>query len=100
MQKFLLLAALALGGMITYVDSRPTWDDAGITAGAVFMSCVALGALGPRRPWLWAAAVGLWIPLLAIFRSHNFGTLLALAIAFAGAYAGVALRRLLAPARA
>jgi hypothetical protein len=100
MQKLLLIVALGLGGLITYVDSRPTWDDTGITAAAVFLSCFALGALGPRRPWLWALAVGLWIPLLGILRAHNFGALLALGIAFAGAYAGMGLRRALAPARA
>ena len=34
MQKLLVIVALALGLIIAYVDSRPTWDDAGITAGA------------------------------------------------------------------
>jgi hypothetical protein len=29
----LLGIALLLGFLITWVDSRPTWDDAGITAG-------------------------------------------------------------------
>ena len=54
-----------------------------------------LGLIGGRRPWLLALAVGLWIPLYEILRSQNFGSLLALAFAFAGAYAGWGLNRLI-----
>jgi hypothetical protein len=97
MNKLLLVVALALGGVIAYVDSRPTWDDTGVTAGAIVISCGLLGAAGPSRPWLWALAVGLWIPLLAIMKSQNYGSLLVLAFAFAGAYAGMGLRRLVTP---
>lgn len=94
MQRILLVVALGLGLAITYVDSRPNWDDTGVTAAAILVSCGLLGALGPKQPWLWALAVGLWIPLFGIVRAQNFGSLLALAIAFAGAYAGMALRRI------
>ena len=38
MQKGLLMAAVALGGLVTYGDTRPTWDDTGVTA-AVFLTC-------------------------------------------------------------
>jgi hypothetical protein len=98
MQRILFVVALGLGLAITYVDSRPNWDDTGITAGAILLSCAVLGALGPKQPWLWALAVGIWIPLFGIARAQNFGSLLALAVAFAGAYAGMALRKISASA--
>ena len=95
MQKTILfVVALALGISVTYVDSRPNWDDTGITAAAILLSCGLLGAAGPRQPWLWALAVGLWIPILGIVRTQNYSSLLALAVAFIGAYAGMGLRRL------
>jgi hypothetical protein len=42
--------------------------------------------------------VGLWIPLFGISSSANYGSLLALAIAFVGAYSGMLVRRVLIPA--
>jgi len=99
MQKILLTVALVFGGLIAFVDSRPAWDDTGVTAAATLVACGVLGFVAPKRPWLWALAVGLWIPLLGIFWTHNYGSLLALLIPFAGAYAGMAIRQAAAPAR-
>ena len=93
MWKLLLPLAICFGLLIAYVDSRPTWDDTGITVGALIGSCCVLGALSPERPWLWALAVGLWLPAYEIATSRSFGSLVALAFAFAGAYAGMGLRR-------
>src|SRR3954470_17661477 len=92
MNRILLVVALGVGGLIAYVDSRPGWDDTGVTALAVLVGCGLLGAIGPDRPWLWALAVGSWIPIFGIMGSGNYGALLALPVAFAGAYAGQALR--------
>jgi hypothetical protein len=96
MNKILLPLALAFGLVIAYVDSRPNWDDTGITAAAVFVTCGLFGLLAPTRPWLWALAIGLWIPLYEIATTRNYGSLLALVIAFVGAYAGMAVRRIVA----
>ena len=93
MQRILLSVALVLGGLLTYVDSSPGWDDTGVMAGAIFLASGLLGFLGPQRPWLWALALGLWIPLLGIVRDQNYGSLVALVLACAGAYAGTAVRR-------
>ena len=90
----LVPAAIAAGWGIAVVDSRPGWDDTGITAAAVFGSSLLFGVIRPGRAWLWALAVGLWIPLLGIVRHQNYVTLLALAFAFAGAYAGAFGRKL------
>ena len=68
---------------------------------ALFAACVLLGAVSPRHPWLWAVAVGLWIPVLTIVlrpESPNYAALLALVFALAGAYAGAATRKMLARA--
>ncbi len=90
---FLLAVAVVVGLGIAWVDSRPTWDDTGITAGVVLLASAAFGFVAPRRPWLWALAVGGMIPLLGILRGGNFGSLLALVVALAGAYGGALVHR-------
>ncbi|HET6327891.1 MAG TPA: hypothetical protein VFG04_24625 [Planctomycetaceae bacterium] len=95
MFKVLLPLAVCFGLLIAYVDSRPNWDDTGITALAIVFICGVLGAIGPERPWLWTLAVGAWIPIYEIPSSRNFGSLLALVMAFVGAYAGMGARKLL-----
>ena len=75
--------------MITWFDSRPGWDDTGITAVVVLGVTALLGFAMPERAWLWALAVGAWIPLWGIVTTQNYGAILALVIAFVGAYAGV-----------
>jgi hypothetical protein len=91
----LLGTALILGLLIAWVDSRPTWDDSGITAGAVLLVTALFGLALPQRAWLWALAVGSWIPAFGILVHRNYGTALALVVAFGGAYAGALLRKLL-----
>jgi hypothetical protein len=93
MQKSLFAVATILGLAIAYIDSRPTWDDTGITAGAVLLTAGILGALGPERPWLWALCVGGFIPVFGIMHGWNWGSLLALGIALVGAYGGMLVRR-------
>jgi hypothetical protein len=92
----LLVVGLSLGILITWVDSRPTWDDTGITAAAVLFVTAALGMAMPERAWLWALAVGGWIPVLGIALHNNYGGVLALVIAFAGAYLGALGRKAIA----
>jgi len=91
----LTLVAAASGLGIAYMDSRPGFDDTGITAGLLLIAAGCLGSAAPQRPWLWALMIGLWIPLHAIASQHSvasLGMLLVLAFPFAGAYAGTALR--------
>lgn len=100
MNRLLFPLAAIIGIGLAYIDSRPAWDDTGLEAFAILLLAAAFGALAPRRPWLWAVLIGGWIPLLALFTSHNSGTMMAFAIAVAGAYLGAGLRRLLAPPNA
>lgn len=99
MQKILLAVAVLMGLLIAFVDSRPAWDDTGITVGALLLSSGLLTLLGYRRPWLIALAIGLWTPLYEMFFSHQFSLsagfpilLFVLLISFVGAYAGWAVR--------
>lgn len=91
----LLGLAIGLGLGIAWVDSRPTWDDTGITAGAIFIVTALLGLVQPTRAWIWALTVGIWIPILGITLHQNYGSILALIVAFVGAYAGALVRRTL-----
>jgi hypothetical protein len=92
MQKILLAIAVSAGLFFAYVDSRPTWDDTAITVGAVLLTSGLLALIGFQRPWLLALAVGLWIPLYEVTTMHVYASLVALVIAFIGAYVGWAVR--------
>ncbi|HNP73512.1 MAG TPA: hypothetical protein PKK15_20535 [Kouleothrix sp.] len=91
----LLAGALAIGALIGFVDTRPTWDDTGVTVGLLVLACLLFGAARPRLAWLWALAIGAWLPLLNILIARSFAPLAALAIAFVAAYAGALVRRAL-----
>jgi hypothetical protein len=84
---------LCAGLAIAWVDTRPHWDDTGITAGAI---AIAAGAASLVRvpPWLAAALVA--GPVVAAEISGGTGVLLAVPFALAGAYLGALARRLVA----
>jgi hypothetical protein len=96
--QFWILTAIALlaGIAITGLDSRPGWDDTGITAGLILLTTAILGMLMPPRAWLWALLVGTWIPIRGIALHQNYGSILALVIAFVGAYSGALGRKVVA----
>ena len=98
-QKIILAIALALGLPLAFVDSRPNWDDTGIIAFGMLISCGVIGLFIQRRPWLLALVLGVWIPLWGVVVTHNYGSLLALALAFAGVYAGWACHLVIIKAR-
>ena len=91
----ILLAAIAMGIGIHWIDSRPNWDDAGVTAGLIVVVAGAFGFASPKRAWLWAIAVGIWIPLAGILHGGGIEEALVLLIAIVGAYAGVLFRKLI-----
>ncbi len=91
-QKILFACALVLGLLIAYVDSRPTWDDTGITVLALLVGGGIIGLLLQRRPWLYALAFGIWIPLFAIASRHDPMMLIVLIFPFIGVFAGWGLR--------
>ena len=90
--------AVALGTSIAYIDSRPYWDDAGVTSFVLLVFAAFLGFLVPRRVWLWAIGIGVWVPLLAFVRLPAVASapmFLVLVLTFAGAYGGRYLRVLM-----
>lgn len=90
-----VLLALVIGLGIALVDTSPGWDDTGITAAALLITSGVFGIVWPERPWLWAVAIGSWVPLLTVARDPrhpNVASLLALAVALAGAYGGALVR--------
>jgi hypothetical protein len=95
MQKILAAAAVVCGVIIAFVDSRPTWDDTGITVFGLLAVSGLLGMLGPKRPWLWALLLGVWMPLYYILTKNNFSMLITLIFPFMGAYAGMLVRNLI-----
>ena len=90
-QRILLLAAVLLGLLVTYVDTRPTWDDTGITVFALVIGSGIIGLLAERRPWLFALAVGVWLPAWYILTTHNLSMVIVLIFPFVGVYLGWAL---------
>ena len=89
------LLAAGLGAAIAYVDSRPNWDDTGITALVILLTWGVFGLFSPSGWWLWAIAVGCWIPLLAIARTQNFASAQALLVALIGGLLGMAIGKLI-----
>jgi hypothetical protein len=89
--------ALAAGGVIAWVDTRPGWDDTGVTAGALLIVAGAAALAGLR--WWIAAALVMGPVLLAEIGSVGWGLALAPTIAVAGALGGALLRRVAAGPR-
>ena len=88
---YLVLSVLA-GVLIAWMDSRPGWDDTGITAGTIVLVSALFGYLWPSRPWIWALTVSSWIPLHAIRSTGDFRMLIIMLFGFAGAYLGAAVK--------
>ena len=84
----LALVVAAIGLTLGYLDSRPSWDDTGITASLLLLTSAMGAALSGRRPWLWAILAGIWIPLLEIRGAVGLASLAALAISTLGAFGG------------
>jgi hypothetical protein len=91
--SLVIILAILLGLIVTRIDTRPHWDDTGITVLLLFFASVVCGYLIPRHPWLIALAVCTWIPLYNILVSRNYGSLLALLPGLAGAYTGFYLKK-------
>jgi hypothetical protein len=91
MSRLVGVLALVAGGAIAWVDTRPGWDDTGVTAGALLI-VTGVAALAGLRWWI-AAALVVGPLLLAEIGSVGWGLALAPAIAVVGALGGTLLRR-------
>lgn len=96
-----VVVALASGALIGYAQLR--WGELAVSALLVAMVTMFLGALRPRRPWLWALLVALCVPAAQLFaylgrehftRGAIFGSFALLAPAFVCAFGGAVGRKL------
>ena len=95
--RFVFITALAVGSAIGYMDSRPTWDDTGITAGSAFLAAAILAGMRPQAAWFVGLAVGVPVFAFNAILRHNFGSAVAIAIGLTGAGIGVLVSRAALP---
>ena len=87
-----IVVAVGAGLGIAFLDSRPGFDDTGVTA--VGLALAALGSVlieGSGRVLRVAAIAvltGIWIPILEIAAPGTYGSLLALVFSTVGAFIG------------
>lgn len=86
---------LVVGLLLGYVDSRPTWDDTGVTAVAVFCGAALIVSVRPALFWLTGLAVGLPILVMNVVLNANYGSTMAVVIGLIGSVAGYQLHKLL-----
>lgn len=88
--------AISFGIAIAWIDSRPNWDDTGVSVFLVLVAASLCGFLASQKPWLIALAVSLWIPLFSMLSTQNFGAFLAFVPGFIGAFGGWFIKKILA----
>jgi hypothetical protein len=98
-----LVVAVAAGIGIASIDTRPGWDDTGITAAllaiAALVAVLIEGSARVVRVAAIAVLVGIWIPILEIAAPGTYGSLLAFVFSGVGAFIGwVIVRGLTRPA--
>jgi hypothetical protein len=89
----LIALGTAAGLVVAWIDSRPGWDDTGITAGLLLLAAASIAALAGRRPWLWALLVGAWTPAVEMMAGGSAASLIAIGFAAVGAMGGWLLAR-------
>ena len=82
------IVAVGAGLALAVIDSRPGFDDTAITAVGLALGAGLAALISGRRPWLWALAAGIWVPLVEFRDLTNGGQLLALGFASGGAAIG------------
>ena len=82
------IVAVGTGLALAVIDSRPSFDDTGITAVGLALAAGLASFVSGRRPWLWALATGIWVPLVEVRDLATTGPWLSMAFSAAGAAAG------------
>ncbi len=89
------ILAIAVGLGIGYLDSRTTWDDAGVTAMALAASSFVFSVASPRVAWFVGLAIGAPVVVFNYLSRGGYGSLIALAFSTGGAVVGYGLGRAL-----
>ncbi len=84
---------LACGVLIASIDTRPTWDDTGVTAGLLLGSAFVVSAISGRRPLLWGVLVGGPLAAMSVVGGALPVAIVVSAIALGGAGLGWVVRR-------
>jgi hypothetical protein len=97
MKKYLAPTILAVAFAITiaWIDTRPQWDDTGVTIGLLFISTAVCGAWLPSRAWLWALVIGGGVFGANVVLHGNYDSVVAIVAALIGAYAGAGTRKII-----
>jgi hypothetical protein len=96
--RLLFIAASTVGLVVAYMGSQSTGVEAAFATVSMMVFAAAFGMIAPDQPWRWALAIGIWTPIEAVARASfrdGLEMLLVLIFPLSGAYAGVALRRVL-----
>lgn len=88
--------AVAFGFIVAGLDSRPGWDDSGVTAGLLVVGAALAAALDGRRPWLWTLLVGAPLAIIEVPATGSAASLVGLLFAGVGATLGLLVRRAIA----
>ncbi|MES2304564.1 MAG: hypothetical protein V4558_03615 [Gemmatimonadota bacterium] len=80
--------AIAAGSVIGHFDSQPTWDDTGVTVGAVLLSSLVLAAMQPRWAWLIGLGVGVPVLVMNVMATGSYASIAAVGFALLGAGIG------------
>jgi hypothetical protein len=83
-----LAIALVAGIAIGYIDSRPGWDDTGVTAVSLLLVAGVAAFVAGRAPWLVAIAAGIWVGAFEMSFIASGGPVAALALSGIGAAIG------------
>jgi hypothetical protein len=87
------IIGLTAGFAVAVLDSRPGFDDTGITVLSLILAAAVVAFISGRRPWIWALTVGAWLPILEVRDLANAEPILALAFFGTGAAIGRSLAR-------
>ena len=89
----LAVIAVAFGFVVAGIDSRPGWDDTGVTAGLLVIGAAIAAGLDGRRPWLWTLLVGAPLAIIEVPATGSAAALVGLVFAGVGASFGLLVRR-------
>jgi hypothetical protein len=70
------------------MDTRPNWDDTGITVVALFGVSCLLGAFFPVRPWLQGLIIGGTLWGFNVAANGSYDALVSIPVALLGSYLG------------
>jgi hypothetical protein len=89
--------ALVIGAVIGFIDSRPHWDDTGVTAAMVLLSAAVLAGIWPRLHWQLACCIAIPIVLFNLVTTGRVDAVVAIVIALIGSALGRAIGTAIRP---